>query len=156
MDSMGGFLKLKGDAVQMEVFTKYKPKEGSTPENPEFEPDTESKIMPWMHPLTVDEMTYIEAVGVEAFRDFQGRGGSTKDSFWRSSRVENLQLVFMALRVGKEKDAKRLFESEAEVVLLPPPEADRIVNLYYQTFRPSRDEIKNCLGERLGAGSKTS
>lgn len=146
----GGFKKLYSEPVEISIYTAWKPKEGSTPDNPDFEPNPETEIKCFMHPMTDDEVWDAEAVGVEAYRSFRLKGGNPEDSIWKSDRVEKCQQLFYILRTGKEKNAPRLFETEGEVARLFPKEVDRVIKLYAQTFVPTGEEIKNSLRERLG------
>jgi len=146
-ENMNGFLKLRGNP---DLFTEYKEEKDG-----DWKPVEKSKVRPFLHPLTGDELHEVEAVAVEAYRLFAEKGASDRDATWKSARVEKCQLVYLTLKRNKEKESPRLFEDEAEVVTLHFGEVDRIFDLYWKTFRPTKDEIKNCLRERLGDGSKT-
>jgi hypothetical protein len=152
-----GFQKITSPPVKVKVYAKYTVSRSSGEKSTPIE---ESGVEAWLHPLTMQEISDCQAVSTEGFIHFKSKGGGDDESLLKSDHLYSCQQVFYSLRRNGEPDtldrkAPRLFEDEREVMLLYQSEINRLVKIYSDAFVPNRDEIKNCLRERLGLGLET-
>ena len=154
---MTGIQKLKRPPIEVDLYLDYKLDETKKDGDPDrYKPDPDSKVKVWMHPLTRDEWTDVEAVYVENYRAFKLKGAEEKDARWKANRVQDCLHLFYALKVGPVpsgpgvKGSDRLFKDDVETLLQPYPEVSRLIDIYNDAFVPTREERKNCLRERLG------
>lgn len=145
-----GFKKLYGKPVEVEIFTRWKPTGEEKDGVPKMEPDEKSGVKAWLHPMTDEENWDVEAVGVEAYREFLAKGAARDSALWKSNRVEKCLKLFYSIRVSSEAGAARLFETHGEVANIFSMEIERLINIYDDAFIPTGEEIKNSLRERLG------
>ena len=152
--SRKGLLKLKGDPVEVDIYTRYELNPDASPDEKEiskkYRPVLADKVTAWMHVLKEDEWIEVEAAGIEAYRSSILRGASRADALWKSNRTQESKQVFLCIRKNGEKGSELLFSNEAEVLVLETMEVDRLIFKYAETFIPSKDELKNSLRERLG------
>jgi hypothetical protein len=159
---MAGIQKLKRPPIEVDFFLDYKLDESKKDGDPDrYKPDPASKVKVWMHPLTRDEWTDVEAVYVENYRAFKAKGGEETECRWKANRVQDCLHLFYSLKVGPEpsgpgtKGSERLFKEDVETLIQPYPEVSRMIEIYNEAFVPTREERKNCLRERLGLNSGT-
>lgn len=150
-----GLLKLTAKPIKTNLYLDWELKDVKKPDGGFKPKETGDGVLEiWLHPLTKGQMIEIQAVYIENYRLALNKGMEEKDAQWRGQRAEECQQFFFTVRKSGSMDADPVFKEE-EVPLLNRFEIDRISGVYDKTFKPTKDEIKNCLRERLGMSSET-
>lgn len=151
-----GLLKLTAKPIKINVYLDWEPKDTKDLEKG-FKPQEtgDGVLEAWLHPLTKGQMIEIQAIWIENYRLALNKGMSENDARWRGQRGEECQQFFFTVRKSAGIDSEPIFKEE-EIPVLNRLEIARIADIYNKTFKPTRDEIKNSLRERLGMSSATS
>ena len=153
--SRNGWKKLRNPPLAVTIYLDYKEDpDYRNPEDPEerrYIPDPMGTVVKgaWLHPLTRDQVYDKEGIAIEALRRFLKKTGSKAEAVWVSNRVEACQLLAFSLKVSDDPESKPLMDDD-EVAAFPRQEVDRLSDLYFKNFVPTKEERKNCLRERLG------
>ena len=145
--------KLKKGPVEVEVgLFEINPEysEGEDPvENLKNMYVKKDSIKAWLHPLTWTERDFIRADVMKVFRFWKEHDGEDKEiaRTMADEAVKRL-VVFFSLKRGPEREAKRLFDNQEEILDFHPPTLAELNQRYDSEFGLTEKERGNLLRAR--------